>query len=227
MSHIINDCSYSIGDEIDYAGSKWYVVDESDCDQDYVTLLKASLLTAEQIGDENNFGEKIGSQITHSNLTPYYWSDACHDKNSEYGSTLYGTEVLTDCEGHSDYSTSKVRNILEQRYLPTIQPNNLKEVNGYKIRLMTINDLVEKFGYHWSMSTNGSSSALNSLPLWLRVPDDKSYEWGCYWTMSPFTERDAADEVWCVGYRYSFGGIKVYNGAGVRPVINLLKSEIE
>ena len=86
---------------------------------------------------------------------------------------------------------------------------------------------LRNFQYHWSMSTNGSSSALNSLPLWLRVPDGKSYEWGCYWTMSPFTERDAADEVWCVGYRYSFGGIKVYNGAGVRPVINLLKSEIE
>ena len=194
---------YEIGDQISFAGSNWYVVKNSSYEEDYVMLMKEALLTNEELGDY--------AKSSTSNTMAYYWSDTCH-YGGAYG---YASNDTSGCSGHNDYEGSKVKEMLDNQYLPILGEENLKEVDGYKIRLITRDELKKNLG----CNTDSSTCTNDGVPTWVyQTPDQKGY------LIIPKVNGTNANSV---TYNGAVGSnIVCYHALGVRPVINLLKSSI-
>ena len=198
---------YSIGDTVQFAGSNWKVIKNSTAEEDYVTLMKETVLTNAELG---NYAYGTGYDTM-----SYYWDNTCHP--AAYG---YSSWSNTGCSGHNDYAGSKVKEMLEGTYINTLGADNLKEVDGYKIRLITVDELTSNLGC--------TSSSCSSSPYasWVHQNfGDQSKNVYGYWTMTPLP--DSSSVVWYVD---SYGRVDdlfvYYVTNGVRPVINLLKSNI-
>ena len=165
--------TYSIGDTIEFAGNNWRVIKNSTTEEDYVTLMKEKVLTNTELGSyayQNN------------DTTSYYFGTNCYPTNG-YG---YSGMAESGCAGHNDYAGSKVKELLETRYLLMIGENNLKEINGYKIRLITRNELNENLG--WTSLDKYATNSDNSLvPTWVyqNIGDQNKGVYG-YWTMDAY-----------------------------------------
>ena len=202
--------TYSVGDVVSFAGSNWYVIKDSSVEEDYVTLFKATVLNNNELGD---YATKTGH-----NTMSYYWSDTCHYSGT-YG---YNNENNSGCSGHNNYEGSKVKEFLEEIYINTLGETNLTEVDGYKVRLITTDEIT---GLGWTnLGSSGSSNV--DAPSWLYSGfrdsnDNNTYG---YWTM---TEYSDSSRVWIVNKDSYLNNDMVSNASyGVRPVINLLKSSI-
>ena len=228
---------YVIGDQITFAGSNWYVIKNSSTEEDYVTLMKEQVLTSSELGEyaysytETCTADNVtngeygctteGETVTDTRDTiQYYWSDTCHSDG--YGYTDYDA---SGCSGHNDYEGSKVKEYLEGTYINTLGENNLKEVDGYKIRLITTDELNANLGWVNLNTTAKTDNENANVPTWIyqNFGDTNKGVWG-YWTMTPLSEYSSL--VWFVsdaGHLYN--NIVSFN-YGVRPVINLLKSNI-
>jgi hypothetical protein len=200
--------AYSIGDTVQFAGSNWKVIKASTAEEDYVTIMKKTVLTNSELGS-------YAYNSTYDTME-YTWTDNCHHNNHGYSS--YDT---SNCDNTNGYGTSKVKEMLETRYLPTIGESNLKEVDGYKIRLITVDELTSNLGC--------TSSSCSSSPYasWVYQNfGDKSKNVYGYWTMTPHPDYSyrvlSVASLGQVSSYYHVGG----SGSGVRPVINLLKSNI-
>ena len=205
--------AYSIGDTVQFAGSNWYVIKNSTGNEDYVTLMKERVLTNAELGEYAYNG-------TYDTMS-YYWDNTCHPK--AYG---YSSSDSTGCSGHNDYAGSKVKEMLEGTYINTLGADNLKEVDGYKIRLITVDELESNLGYTKRTGTAIYDYNSENTPTWVYQNfGDQSKNVYSYWTMTPYPNNSSY--VWNV---YSNGQVdfnRVNNGSGgVRPVINLLKSNI-
>ena len=121
--------------------------------------------------------------------------------------------------------------MLETRYLPTIGSNNLKEVDGYKIRLITKEELIGNLGYDENHKSAGDYIVTENVPTWVyRDFFDQGSNARGYWTMTPNSNSSASMLfVSLTGQVYtSYSVLGTTNsGDGVRPVINLLKSAID
>ena len=213
---------YSVGDIINFSGSNWRVIKNSTTDEDYVTLMKERILTKSELGDY-----AISINGTKRDTMEYTWTETCHNANHGYSS-----EDKSNCANTNGYATSKVKEMLESRYLSTIGANNLKEIDGYKIRLITTEELHENLGWI-SLEQYATATDNSAVPTWVHqnFGEGNNNVHG-YWTMSPSTS-------WTGGVGIIFGSnVNHYNGGlyyfdvasyeyGVRPVINLLKSSIE
>ena len=217
--------SYSIGDKIIYKGADWYVIENSPSKQDYVILLKEITLNSNEIG--NNYvysfecdgahayglhdcnSSEIGQTIN-TNKTAYYWSVSCHNSGT-YGNDTYESNDTTGCDGHNDYVGSKIKQAVEAYMDTYLDPAELKEVNNYKIRLITYDELSTNFGW-----TGGPATSAGA-PTWMYNAD--------YWIMK--SDDYSGSDAWYVSSDgYLNGGGRVNLSRGVRPVINLLKSAI-
>ena len=198
--------AYSIGDTVQFAGSNWKVIKASTAEEDYVTIMKETVLTNSELGS-------YAYNSTYDTME-YTWTDNCHNNNHGYSSSSYS------CNNTNGYATSKVKEMLETRYLPTIGESNLKEVDGYKIRLITVDELTSNLGC--------TSSSCSSSPYasWVYQNfGDKSKNVYGYWTMTPYPNNSSY--VWHVlSSGQVFDHNVYYYYGGVRPVINLLKSNI-
>ena len=202
---------YLVGDTVEFAGSNWKVIKNSTAEEDYVTLMKETILTNSELGEY-----ALG---TGYETMSYYWDDNCHP-------TAYGySRDSWSCDNTNSYATSKVKEVLETRYLPTIGETNLKEVDGYKIRLITVDELTSNLG----CASNGSSYTCTSsqYATWVyqNFGNGQNDVYG-YWTMTP--NSDDSSSVWRVNSSGKVSSNIVREDLnGVRPVINLLKSAIE
>ena len=200
--------AYSVGDQITFAGSNWYVIKNSSSEEDYVTLLKEQVLTNSELGEYAAHDTR--------DIMSYYWSDTCH------GATEDG--YPEECNGHNDYEGSKVKEFLEGTYINTLGADNLKEVEGYKIRLITTEELNTNLGWN-SLDKEVTDSDNSNVPLWIyeNFGDTNNGVWG-YWTMTPHPDDSGA--VRLVDREVSLVSDHVLTSYSVRPVINLLKSSI-
>ena len=153
----------------------------------------------------------------------YYWSDTCHWENY-YGYTSTDT---SGCSGHNDYEGSKVKEYLEGTYINTLGADNLKEVDGYKIRLIKLEELQSDLGVSTEMSGSWYDYDAENTPSWVyqKFSDSNNNAKG-YWTMT--SRSDTSFNVWNVHYGFFVNSFHLlsYDIGGVRPVINLLKSNI-
>ena len=197
------DNSYSIGDKVTFKGSDWYVIEDSPDTQDYVVLLKENILTNSQLGEY--------ASSENSNNVAFYYSNTCHLANA-YG---YTERVTTGCSSYNEYQRSTIKIFLEDVYIDTLDETNLKEINGYKIRLIKLEELQNNLGWD-TTKIAGAGGA----PNWM-------YGHGHFWTMTKsygdlriYSVLDYKDTA-----VVDNSGINDYY-AGVRPVINLYKSAI-
>ena len=204
------DKTYAIGDTVEYAGSNWRVIKNSTGNEDYVTLMKERVLTNAELGEYAYNG-------TYDTME-YTWTETCHEANRGYSSYDF-----SNCDNTNGYATSKVKEMLEIRYLPTIGADNLKEVDGYKIRLITLEELDNNLG----CNSSDYSCKSSQYATWVHQNfGDQSKNVYAYWTMTP--HPDYSSYVWFVGSngRVSDDDVNYLRSSGVRPVINLLKSNI-
>ena len=205
------DEDYSVGDEITYNGIKFYVISPSYKTQDYVTLLKAEPI---KYSDADWSTTEITSKISQDSNgylnTAYFYSDTCA---SVHGSGSSG------CNAYYDMSSGK--QIVDTWSNTKLAQNDLKEVEGYKARLLTIGELTTNLGYDVNNTSAGTRLLLTAeVPSWVH----NSNYW--YWTMISYKDYD--NEVWIVEKNGDLDCKYVFDtyGGVVRPVINLLKSAI-
>ena len=193
---------YVIGDKITFAGSDWYVINNSTDKDDYVVAMR----------------EKVLSQ-------------------SEFGQTDY-------CGGFEHTQTR-----LDQ-YLNIIGEENLKEVEGYKIREITNEELAENFDcIQRTVGTQSGILCSDDTPTWIYDLNIFKYsntggDRGVvgYWTMTKVDDNNGWFVMNRIGTSYGKGGLVQANYSrsesylcgssngttkSIRPVINLLKSAIE
>ena len=209
---------YSIGDEVTYNEMKFYVIRESNANSEIVTLLKSEPLTTDEV---NTYG---GVGTTNNHVNVYLPNNEVNKYNYQiaynlggYGGMVYYTSsscgyypnswVYNSCT--TDYSRSEIKYVIDawvdDKFLDF---ELIEDDNGYKARLITIEELKNNLGY-------GNSNTINeNVPSWV-----SQYR---YWTMS---ERTNTDQVWAVAnnieYHYVWGSLLL-----VRPVITIKKSAI-
>ena len=221
---------YNVGDEITYKGMKFYVIAPSDTKQDYVTLLKETPLTVDEV---NRYGVGHVNMYTTYNTSASYYQKA-YDANgyggmAYYTSTTCGYPTAGSSSGYTttgcttDYDKSEIKHVVDGWELDKFKSNELKEVDGYKARLITYEELTTKLGYP-KYSSGFSYPSNGETPSFVYNSNYK------YWTMSPW--NDSNRYMWYVNDDSSL----TMDGTGVedsyirtrviRPVINLLKSRI-
>ena len=231
---------YAIGDVITFNNANWRVIKESGENEDYVTLMKETMLIHNELGNYaityvcpetlpySGYDYcSTGGEIKEYDTMEYYWNTTCHNRNV-HG---YTNSDTSGCTNHNDYAGSKIKEFLEGTYINTLGADKLKEVDGYKIRLITLEELELNLGYEKQVGTDLYSYSSTNTPAWVKNGFGKgsnshSNVFG-YWTMSGVA--DSSSGVWVVGDVYIYGYYPdiYYTNIGVRPVINLLKSAIE
>jgi len=193
---------YEVGDLIKYKDEDYYVIKNSDINMDYVTLLKAEPLTADEINKYNG-----GEFISSNGELPF--SMACDS----------GGDVV-NC--YNDYNDSLIKITLENWMNDKLNANDLKKIDGYKVRLMKIDEFVSYLFVDTALDVSGRGYYIvsNETPTWVY---NSQYS---YWTMDNF--HDDSNKVVIVNHDG-----RIYEAYArdedyvLRPVINLKKCSID
>lgn len=218
---------YKIGDIVNYNGVNYYVIENSDSDTDYLVLLKAFPFTQKEL-EKYRENDSVDIQyLGHMFGIQYYNSDSCNSDDNKDGCI-------------NKYSESNVRIMLDKWANSVFSDNDLISVDGYKVRLIKLDELLNNLGYNSNeIVTENVYKLTAQVPEWVY----KYYQYGeySYWTMSDISDSNYAvsvvlksGDVSALSSYYTLDWkndvIKenlVYNYYSVRPVINLSKSAIE
>lgn len=214
--------TYKIGDTVTYNGIKFYVIENSEEEQSYVTLLKAEPLSVDEV---NAYGE--GHVNMHISVDPmdfhpngygrvaYYTSEDC-------GYDADGNSLSDGCA--TDYEKSDVKYVVDAWVKAKFEVNDLeKDKMGYEARLLTFNELVDNFGYTLGVVGTVYIPSNEATSIWI---NGSNYD---YWTMSSY--EDSKSYVWdiesdCV-YANFVNLNNKYIGGVIRPVITLRKQNYD
>ena len=194
---------YNFGEKVEYLNEQYYVVRDSDENSNYVVLLKNKPLTQRQIYMYDK--EKI-------DIVPYYYSNKC---DYPFFQNLFVSFNENNCI--NDYNVSYPKEIVDNWVLSNFETDELVEVEGYKARLINLDELINYLGYDPGrfVTNPGAALKVNELvPKWV-------YENAPYWTMSGFQDDNVN-----LYYLERNGNIyfnEVSRFQGIRPVINLNK----
>ena len=88
--------------------------------------------------------------------------------NAELGTyaSSSGSVTMKYHDSSNVYATSKVKEFLEGTYINTLGEFNLKEIDGYKIRLITVDELINNLGWKTGTDTSVTYDG-NSVPDWV------------------------------------------------------------
>lgn len=102
--------------------------------------------------------------------------------------------------------------------------NDLVEIDGYKIRLLTLNDIINNLGYERSNTATYYSYRKSSNDYeWLEKWNYCMYDNCSFWTMISYEDFNYLNfVVWGNGVDHS----EIFNRRTIRPVINLKKCAI-
>lgn len=140
--------SYKLGDIVEYNGMKFYVIEDSDSSSNYVKLLKAELLTTDEIANLGDF------DIT--------------DQDG-IGTVSYGE--------NSDYATSTIKQIIDAWSFTLDDSSDLKVDNsGYSARILNNDDLFINLGYRVTIKTSFWGVEIINAPSWIN--DVSCAYWG-------------------------------------------------
>ena len=207
---------YHQGDKITLNNEDYWVIADSGADKDYVVALKDKPLAVEEV---NTYGG-VGTENNHVNVNDaYIIGQAANYKgfggisyySSETCGYVNGSNIETGCT--TDYNLSDIKYVVDKWYQDKFTNNQLKEVEGYSARLITLNELENKLG---CVSKNCANSSYN----WIYNTS--------YWTSSVY--GNTSSHVYSVNSKGNISATIVYRSYleyTVRPVINVYKSALE
>ena len=206
---------YNIGDTFTLNGDSYHIIKDSSKKDDYVVALKDEPLSKDDIIKYDPYRNNDGS---HSIESMNGYGSVYYYRNKNCGYTN-GSFSDTDCT--TDYDKSILKQTIDAWEHDKFSNNELKEINNYTSRTISIDDLLN-LGY----IINGTSSEkTNNVPDWIY----NSKYW--YWTMTGYP--NSTFSVWCIMTDGSLYDRNIYywygynNTGAVRPVINVYKSAIE
>ncbi len=135
----------------------------------------------------------------------------------------YGSDSNnTDSGCTTSYNSSEIKYVVDAWAADKFKNDELKKVDNYKARLISLDDLTNNLGYSLGQVNPSTMGYVKSefTPSWV-------YSGNLYWTMSQY--QDSSSDVWIVNYDGNLSDNGVYNFSGsgaVRPVINLYKSKL-
>lgn len=203
---------YGIGDEVEYNGIEFYVINNSNDDSDSVTMLKKTQLSATEV---NLYGG-VGTENNHVNV----YAPSCIGKAYATGGMAYyssetcgyvnGETITSGCT--SDYNLSDAKYVIDAWAFDKFKDQELvNDSTGYRARLLTVDELHNNLGYR------NSNNANDKVPKWININTT-------YWTMTSSNNT--------VAYRIlnnaniSENWIYMYYNT-IRPVVTLKKSALE
>ena len=117
--------SYVFGEKVVYDNNNYYVIEDSDSDTRYVSLLKEELLTAQEVNEYSSNYSSINGEY------PYLENNNCN------------SSVQANCS--TNYKDSNVKLIIDN--WASQYNNDLVIVNGLKARLLTEDIFKTKLGF--------------------------------------------------------------------------------
>lgn len=210
---------YKIGDLVKYNDIGFVVIENSDSNDEYVTLLKGEPLTVDEVnkygkGHINNYTSSPGvvEEYLGYGTIAYYSSSTCGYIN--------GTWVETGCK--SDYNMSDIKYVVDAWALDNIKAIDLKTNDqNLSVRLLTFNELIKNLGYSYKNQSGSIIKANKNVYSWLMLNSG-------YWTMEPYYLEGYVREyesLWGIRYGDLIGHFPSTT-AMVRPVVVLKKSSI-
>ena len=221
---------YKVGDTVTLNGVQYYVISESTYRLEYVTLLKAEPLTNDEV---RNYGG-VGTENNHVNRYKSYSQGRPYDQHGYGGMLYYSSEqcgyvnsqdIENDCT--TDYDRSDIKYVVDAWAADNFQNDELALVNGYKARLIKIEDFLDNFdSSKYYSSTEGIRYRLiiNSGQADWSVGD---LHLGWYWTMSSYNGNKIYYSPYNTSSLTPSDPTFVLNPGAVRPVINVYKNAIE
>ncbi|MBQ9318829.1 MAG: hypothetical protein IJR82_04295 [Bacilli bacterium] len=210
---------YRIGDRVQYNGDVYYVISNSDKYSDFLVLLRDKPLDKDDINKNSSI-----EYLSENGEYPFYLSNGCNS-----------SENMGQC--NSNFDNSLVKELLNN-WIQNFS-DDLVSIDGYKVRLLNLDELLYIFNYQYS-SIYGSDYSLFTFPKggisFINIGKK-------YWTMaSGYNSNSEIFTIYDNGYmglsnkdvedRYQ-GGWKTYescfvfNSSMVRPVINLKKDALK
>lgn len=203
-----NHKSYFVGDIVRYNGNSYYVIENSDVNQNYITLLKKKPLTYYETikynndYDIRNYGDyELRNYDTFGNV-----------KFNEKCGANYSNPIC------NNYDTSSIKEIVDN-WSKDFEVD-LIDVDGYKSRLLNVNEMIENLGYERVNFMYGPDGYVQNglINDWVY---DSSYR---YWTMTPV--EDAKNTTYYVNNSKYVNSRDTYDYFAIRSVINLKKCAI-
>ena len=165
------DYDYYIGEEINYNNNSYCVIHKSKISDNYVTLIKSEPLTYNELVTYNS-GYEIGraNDSYDTGTISFYKGEDCYYNSDNDKDT-------TGCSGN--YDTSNIKNVIDN-WSDSFN-SDLKEISGYKARLITYDELMD-IGYYTILKDTSyvlvdDSDTKCSGKTWYNfgtVPTDKS-----------------------------------------------------
>ncbi len=216
--------AYSLGDIVTYKNNKYYVISD---ENNVVTLLKASPLTTSEVNaygaghvnayskmrlnPESDFHEKEAVNVYGYGGMAFYQNENCKVYNGSFD----------DGCGNS-YNDSEIKYVVDSWADDNVDSEDLLlDYTGYSVRLLTVDDLTNNFGFEYRKQTE-SSSTLN----YIKTEDTPSwvYKFNYCWLMTGEDDSKKAFRMQTDGILYS----EITNSFGlVRPVITISKTNLD
>lgn len=214
--------NYKIGDVVTYKDMKFYVIENSNKDKDYVVLLKADPLTHSEVNEYGvgHINMYATNRMYHSyyqqaqylggpGAIAYYTSETC-GYPIVYPNSGYDKYVATGCL--NSYDTSDIKYVIDN-WSKEFNSDLVIDDTGYSSRIMNIDDLINNLNYkkYWDNIVSTSES-----PKWVHINN-------CYWTMT----QESRNQMYSIcSNSISRSTINSGDSTVIRPVINLKKSAI-
>ena len=183
---------YKKGDQVKLSdGYTYTVLYDSDKNQDYITVI-------------SNVGYYINNNNVENTNTEVFVPG---DEQADF-SVIYGSLGLT-----YDETVSKVLETVNSKYIK-LDSSKLKEVNGYKVRLLTLDDIYNYYGKENFTSSLGSIDYNGTTDLFYTLTMIDSVNVNEGKKMPLLTSTGKSLVAWTLGV------------PAVRPVVNIYKSNI-
>ena len=188
---------YKVGDTVIYNNIDFYVISNSEGNQNYLVLLKTKALTQKEL-------ENLGFSSSNGRVA-FYTSDDCNTSNRSH------------C--FSNYETSNVKRIVDAWTENNFNSDALiKDNDGYVSRLITIEELRNNLGY-------GQGNSLNdNVPDFVYI---NSHYWTMSTVNNNFSAWlvGGNNSSWPPGILKT-ANLNNLSSNAIRPVVNLRKSVI-
>lgn len=183
--------TYNLGEEIIYKGQKYNVLYNTNNQQDYVTALKHRPLTKTE----------MYADLIENNVIQFYSSDECN----------MADDITNGCT--NNYNDSFIKSIIDNWSNENTKSSDLVEIDGYKSRILTKDELMDNLGYAPTyISTDEYIMRTENTPEF--VYDSSSP----YWIISGNEDKTLSEKV-----TEYYENTYVNDRLKIRPVINLSK----